>query len=64
MPMLNKGNISALKIEYQVIDLIDGEVIDGFLKTKDYGAVRMLGVGNPVYLWVTPEQRDRLMKLK
>lgn len=67
VPMITKitnGKISGLKVENHTIELIDGQVEDGFLQTKDFGKVRILGVGNPVHLWVTEEQKEKLMKFK
>ena len=64
VPMFNKGTITGLNIENQLIELLDGNITNGFIVTKDYGKVRILGVNNPVYLWVTPDQKDSLMKLK
>lgn len=64
VPMITKGEIIALYVGSRKIELIDGKIVDGFLTTKIFGKVRILGVDNPFYLWVTPKQKKSLMKLK
>lgn len=63
VPMINAGTITGLRIGNHKIELVDGKVEDGFVKTKHYGKVRILGISNPVYLWVTPEQKSKLMNV-
>jgi len=62
-PMIEKGHITGFRINNNMIELLDGKIENGFLKTKEYGEVRIIGIGNPVFLWVKKSQKDKLLKL-
>ena len=62
MPMIMSGPVPSLKINGHSIELVDGKVKNGLLMTKNYGAVKIFGI-HPMYLWVLPEQKQKLIQL-
>lgn len=63
-PMPNKGKIAACYCGGNRIELESDEIIDGIISTKNYGKIKMYGIGQPFYLMLTSEQYEALKALK
>ena len=64
VPMLDEGKIDQLYISKKNVPLVSKTIKNGFIQTKDYGKIRLLGVQNPFDMWVTHKQKEKLLKAK